>query len=101
MNTPLDIEIERPFPRMPYDEAMDRFGSDKPDLRFGLELKNLTAPFAGTSFKVFAEVIARGEAIYGIALPGECQLSRRELDELAETIRTRQGIGLAWVKDQR
>ena len=51
-----------PFPRMQYAEAMERFGIDKPDLRFGLELKNLTAAFAGTSFKVFAEVLARGES---------------------------------------
>jgi aspartyl-tRNA synthetase len=94
----LNVEIERPFIRMRYDEAMDRFGSDKPDLRFGLELKNLTAAFAGTAFKVFAEVIARGETIYGIALPAEHQLSRRELDELTESIKTRQGMGLAWVK---
>jgi len=94
----LDVAIERPFPRMPYAEAMDRFGSDKPDLRFGLELKNLTSAFAGTSFKVFAEVIARGETVYGLALPAECQLSRRELDELTESIKTRQGIGLAWIK---
>jgi len=94
----LDVAIERPFPRMPYAEAMDRFGSDKPDLRFGLELKNLTSAFAGTSFKVFAEVIARGETVYGLALPAECQLSRRELDELTESIKTRQGMGLAWIK---
>jgi len=94
----LDVEIERPFLRMPYKEAIECFGSDKPDLRFGLELKNLTAAFAGTSFKVFADVIARGEAIYGLALPGECQLSRRELDELTESIKARQGLGLAWAK---
>ncbi len=94
----LDVAIDRPFLRMPYAEAMDRFGTDKPDLRFDLELKNLTAAFAGTAFKVFAEVIARGEAIYGLALPAACQLSRRELDELTESIRTRQGMGLAWVK---
>jgi aspartyl-tRNA synthetase len=94
----LEVAIERPFPRMPYAEAMDRFGSDKPDLRFALELKNLTSAFTGTSFKVFAEVIARGETIYGLALPGEYQLSRRELDELTESIKTRQGMGLAWVK---
>jgi aspartyl-tRNA synthetase len=94
----LELAIERPFPRMPYAEVMDRFGSDKPDLRFALELKNLTSAFTGTSFKVFAEVIARGETIYGLALPGEYQLSRRELDELTESIKTRQGMGLAWVK---
>jgi aspartyl-tRNA synthetase len=94
----LGVAIEPPFVRMPYAETIDRFGSDKPDLRFGLELKNLTAAFAGTSFKVFADVIARGEAIYGLALPAECQLSRRELDELTESIKTRQALGLAWAK---
>ncbi len=94
----LDVAIERPFPRMRYAEAMDRFGSDKPDVRFALELKNLTPAFAGTTFKVFADVIARGETIYGLALPGEYQLSRRELDELTESIKRRQGMGLAWVK---
>ncbi|MGH7933747.1 MAG: amino acid--tRNA ligase-related protein, partial [Candidatus Binataceae bacterium] len=77
---------------------MERFGSDKPDLRFGLEVKNLTAAFAGTSFKVFAGVLGRGETIYGFALPGDYQLSRRELDEMAEAIRTRQGLGLAWAR---
>jgi aspartyl-tRNA synthetase len=94
----LDLALELPFPRMPYREAIDRFGSDKPDLRFGLELKNLGAAFAGTSFKVFADVLERGEAIYGLALPAEFQLSRRELDELTESIKARQGLGLAWVK---
>jgi aspartyl-tRNA synthetase len=77
---------------------MERFGSDKPDLRFGLEIKNLTAAFAGTSFKVFAEVLGRGEAIYGLALPAEYQLSRRELDEMAEATRSQKGLGLAWAK---
>jgi aspartyl-tRNA synthetase len=94
----LDVEVERPFLKIPYAEAINRFGSDKPDLRFGLELKNLTTAFAGTSFKVFADVIARGDSIYALALPGEHQLSRRELDELTESIKTRQGLGLAWVK---
>jgi aspartyl-tRNA synthetase len=94
------VDIKPPFLRMPYAEAMERFGIDKPDTRFGLELKNLTAAFAGTSFKVFAEVLARGEAIYGINLPAEHQLSRRELDEMIETVRSRFSMGLAWIKVQ-
>ena len=94
----LGVKIETPFPRISYEEAADRFGSDKPDLRFGLELKNLTAAFAGTAFKVFADVIARGEAIYALTLPAEHQLSRRELDEMAETLRNSHSLGLAWVK---
>jgi aspartyl-tRNA synthetase len=92
------VAIAPPFPRVAYEEAMDRFGSDKPDLRFGLELKNLTNAFAGTSFKVFADVIGRGESIYGIALPAQYQLTRRELDEMAESMRSQKGLGLAWAK---
>ncbi|HXZ87037.1 MAG TPA: aspartate--tRNA ligase [Candidatus Binataceae bacterium] len=92
------IKLEPPFPRMPYEEAMERYGSDKPDLRFALEMSNLTAAFAGTSFKVFADALARGDSIYGIALPGGNQLSRRELDEIAEALRTQKGLGLAWAK---
>jgi aspartyl-tRNA synthetase len=94
----LGVDIRPPFERLPHAEAMERFGIDKPDLRFGMELKNLGASFAGTQFKVFAEVLARGESIYGIALPGAHQLSRRELDELAEAVRSRHGMGLAYAK---
>ncbi|HLK85859.1 MAG TPA: aspartate--tRNA ligase [Candidatus Binataceae bacterium] len=94
----LGIDIRPPFVRMPYAEAMERFGIDKPDLRFAMELKNLSAAFAGTQFKVFAEVLAGGGSVYGIALPGAHQLSRRELDELTEGVRARYGAGLAWVK---
>ncbi|HUN59726.1 MAG TPA: aspartate--tRNA ligase, partial [Candidatus Binataceae bacterium] len=94
----LGMQIELPFPRIAYEEAAERFGSDKPDLRFGLEIKNLTAAFAGTAFKIFSDVIARGEAIYALALRGAHQLSRRELDEMAEMLRTTHTLGLAWVK---
>ena len=94
----LDIDVKPPFPRMPYAEAMERFGIDKPDTRFGLELKNLTAAFAGTSFKVFAEILARAESVYGINVPGDHALSRRELDELTEAVKSRHAMGLAWVK---
>jgi aspartyl-tRNA synthetase len=94
----LDIDVKPPFIRISYAEAMERFGVDKPDLRFGVELRNLTPAFAGTGFKVFAEVLARGESIYGINLPGEHQLSRREIDEMTEAVRARYGTGLAWAK---
>jgi aspartyl-tRNA synthetase len=94
----LGVKLEIPFSRMPYQEAMDRFGSDKPDLRFALEMKNLTSAFAGTSFKIFADVLERGDSIYGLALPPEHSLSRRELDEMVEAMRSQKGLGLAWVK---
>ena len=63
------IELALPFARLTYQDAMERFGSDKPDLRFELELKRMDAAFAGTGFKVFAETLERGESIYGIRVP--------------------------------
>jgi aspartyl-tRNA synthetase len=90
--------LRPPFPRLRYEEAIERFGVDKPDMRFGMELKNLTAAFAESGFKVFAEALGRGESIYALTAPGAHQLSRRDLDELTESIRTRHGLGLAWAK---
>ena len=92
------IKLTPPFQRMAFEEAQERFGSDKPDLRFELEIKNLTTAFAGTSFKVFADALARSESIYALALPAVCQLSRREIDEMVETMRTQKNMGLAWAK---
>ncbi len=92
------IDVPLPFPRLTYAEAMERFGVDKPDLRFDLELKRLDQAFAATGFKVFAEALARGENIYAIRVPGHLQFTRRELDEIAETLKVRQGLGLAWAK---
>ncbi|HEY6395442.1 MAG TPA: aspartate--tRNA ligase, partial [Candidatus Binataceae bacterium] len=94
----LGVDIKPPFIRLSYAEAMDRFGTDQPDMRFGAELRNLTPAFAGTGFKVFNEALGRAESIYGIALAGAHQLSRRELDEITETTRSRYGLGLAWAK---
>jgi aspartyl-tRNA synthetase len=94
----LGVELNPPFLRLSHAHAMERFGIDKPDMRFAMELKNLSAAFAGTQFKVFTEVLGRGESIYGIALAGAHQLSRRELDEMTESVRSRYGLGLAWAK---
>ena len=94
----LAASITQPFPQMAYEDAMERFGSDKPDLRLDIEIKNLTAAFAGTALKIFAEALGRNESIYGLVLPAEHQLSRRELDEMAEAIRSQKGLGLAWAK---
>lgn len=94
----LGVDIAPPFPRLSFAEALERFGIDKPDLRFGVELKNLTSAFAGTEFKIFAEVLAAGGSVYGLALPGAHQLSRRELDELVEATRAAHSMGLAWAK---
>jgi aspartyl-tRNA synthetase len=92
------VDIKPPFVRMTYAEAMERFGIDKPDMRFGLELKNISSALAGTGFKVFADVLAKSGSVYAINLPATHQLTRRELDELTDGVKARYSTGLAWVK---
>jgi aspartyl-tRNA synthetase len=94
----LGEDIKPPFLRLSYADAMERFGIDKPDLRFAMELKNLTSAFAGTTVKVFADVLARNESICAVVVPGAHQLSRKDLDTMVEGVKTRHGIGLAWIK---
>jgi aspartyl-tRNA synthetase len=84
--------LQEPFPRLEYAEAMDRYGSDKPDLRFGMELVDLTDGVGGVDFRVFAEPIAAGGRVRGILAPGCGGMSRRELDELTDVAR-RHGAG--------
>ncbi|MEJ7820166.1 MAG: aspartate--tRNA ligase [Rubrobacteraceae bacterium] len=90
--------LAKPFPRMTFAEAMDRFGTDKPDLRFGLELKDVSG-IAGTSdFKVFRSAVEGGGAVRGIAAGGLGDLSRREIDELTAVAATGGARGLAYLK---
>ena len=76
------VEVATPFPRLTYHEVIDRFGSDKPDLRYGMELADLNRVFAATGFNAFAIGGDVGGRIQGIAAPGGAQLSRKELDQL-------------------
>jgi aspartyl-tRNA synthetase len=92
--------IQTPFPRLTFTEAIDRFGSDKPDLRYGMELADLSKVFAGTEFRSFASVLAAGGAIKGLAAPGGASLSRRELDDLVQAAKGRGAAGLVWVAYQ-
>lgn len=95
----LDIDIETPFPRLPYQQAMERFGSDKPDLRFGLELIDLSDVLANTEFRVFASALSAGGAVRGINLKGYAdQLSRKEIDKLTEWIKDYGAMGIAWTR---
>lgn len=95
----LDIDIETPFRRMPWHEAMDRFGSDKPDLRFGMELTDLSDCVRNTEFKVFAGALAGGGSVRGINLKGKAEaLSRKEIDKLTEWIKAYGAKGLAWTR---
>ncbi len=95
----LGIELPRPFQRMPYQEAMERYGSDKPDVRFGLELVNLSDTLAGCGFKVFAEALAGGGAVMAINAKGAAdKLSRKEIDKLVEFVKTYRARGLAFTR---
>ncbi|MBU6334179.1 MAG: aspartate--tRNA ligase [Chloroflexi bacterium] len=85
-----------PFPRLTYAEAMDRYGSDKPDLRYGLAFTDLRATVAGSSFAVLRDAVARGDAVRGMAVPGCAGYSRRQLDELVELARQAGARGLLW-----
>jgi aspartyl-tRNA synthetase len=92
------VELPTPFPRLSYAEAMRRYGSDKPDLRFGMELQDLAPALEGTTFAPFASALAGGGEVKGIVVKGGAALSRKVLDELQEHAR-RYGAGaLAWIK---
>jgi aspartyl-tRNA synthetase len=94
----LDVRLTTPFPRLTYREAMDRYGSDKPDTRFGLEMVDLTALGAGSDFQVFKGAVEAGGAIYGLRLPGGAAKSRKDIDDLTEKAKLYGAKGLAWTK---
>jgi aspartyl-tRNA synthetase len=92
------VEIQLPIPRMTYQESISRFGVDNPDLRFGLELCELTATVKNSGFKVFADVAASGGIIKGLNAKGCARFSRKEIDELTEFVKIYGAKGLAYVK---
>ena len=95
----LNVDLQTPFPRMTWHEGMERFGSDKPDLRFGMELVNLSELLSGTEFRVFAGALAGGGAVRGVNLKGQADhMSRKEIDKLTEWIKAYGAKGLAWTK---
>jgi aspartyl-tRNA synthetase len=91
------ITLARPFPRLGWDEAIDRYGSDKPDLRFGLELVDCSALFREGAFQVFAQTVARGGAVKALTVP-DPGFSRKELDDLVEQAKAQGARGLVWVR---
>jgi aspartyl-tRNA synthetase len=88
----------RPFQRLPYADAIAKYGSDKPDLRVGMEIQHLSDAFAESSFAVFRDAIAAGGEVRGFVVPGAAKYSRRELDELVEQARQFGAGGLAWAR---
>jgi aspartyl-tRNA synthetase len=93
----LDVELRPPFPRLPYAEAMRRYGSDKPDLRYGMELADVTETFRGTGFRAFAGAIEKGGVVKGFAAPGAAGWSRKDLDGLVVEAQGRGASGLVWL----
>jgi aspartyl-tRNA synthetase len=92
------LEIPRPFLRLAYEEALERFGSDKPDLRFAMELVDLTALFLGGEFQAFAQVVAANGVVKALRVPGAGGLSRKEADDLVTTAKGWGAKGLVWAK---
>lgn len=95
----MNIEIETPFPRISYQEAMERYGSDKPDTRFGFELKKLNDIVSGCEFKVFTDALAAGGDVRGICITGGAsQYTRKKIDKLMEAVKSYGAKGMVWIK---
>lgn len=92
------IEVSRPIPRISYDEAMRRFGSDRPDMRFGLELADVSSIARAVEFKVFREAVERGGIVKVLRLPDGERLSRKDLDGLPGLVAPYGAKGVAWVR---
>ncbi|PRR75839.1 aspartate--tRNA ligase [Neomoorella humiferrea] len=93
----LGVEINLPLPRLTYQEAITRFGTDKPDLRFGLEIQDVSTEVKKCGFKVFRDAVATGGVVRGLCVKGGAAFSRRELDELTKLATTYGAKGLAWM----
>jgi aspartyl-tRNA synthetase len=94
----IDFEVPRPFRRMPYAEAIAKYGADKPDLRFGLEIQDFGPLFADSAFGIFREAVSHGGTVRGFVIPAAARFSRRELDELVEQARQFGAAGLVWAR---
>ncbi|QKS70786.1 aspartate--tRNA ligase [Paenalkalicoccus suaedae] len=93
------VDVQTPFPRLTYQEAMDRFGSDKPDTRFGMELVDISEQVKDSAFKVFASTVENGGHVKGICVKGEADnFSRKDLDGLSDFAKIYGAKGLAWLK---
>ena len=94
----LNLEMKPPFPRLTYDQAVGRYGLDKPDTRFGLELKDISDIVAGSGFKVFAGVVKKGGIVKALNAKGCINFSRKEIDDLTDFVAVYRAKGMAWIK---
>ena len=93
----LGVEVKTPFKRMTWREGMDRFGSDKPDTRFGMELKNISDIVKDTDFAVFKNALDNGGSVRAINAEGCGKMPRKQIDQLVEFVKTYKAKGLAWI----
>jgi len=94
----LNVDLELPFPRLPYAQVMDRFGSDKPDTRFGMELQDVTEVVQNSKFRVFSGTAASGGVVKGICVQGAAGYNRNTLDNLEKLAKDKGAGGLMWVR---
>ena len=94
----LGIKLKRPFAQLTYDEAVGRYGLDKPDTRFDLELKDISDIVAGSNFKVFANAVKKGGIVKALNAKGCIDFSRKEIDDLTEFVAVYRAKGMAWIK---
>ncbi len=94
----MGVDMTEDFIRMPFKEAMERFGSDKPDIRFGYELTDLSSVVASCGFKVFSGAVEAGGSVRAINVKGGAKFSRKEIDSLVEFVKSYRAKGLAWLK---
>jgi len=95
----LGVDVQKPFPRITYKEAMETYGSDKPDTRFGLEIKDLSDVVANSGFKIFDSTVAEGGKVLAITIPGEGEIGRGAIDRLTERVKEQTGAsGLIYMK---
>ncbi len=94
----MGVDLTIPFPRIAYEDAMNRYGSDKPDLRYGLEMVDVTSMVAQSEFQVFAKVVAGGGVVKALRLPGGAGYSRKQIDGLEAVATEYKAKGLAWTK---
>jgi len=94
----LDIDLKAPFPRLSYEDAVDRFGLDKPDIRFGLELVDISDIVENAGFKVFSDAVKRGGKVKALNAKGCRNFTRKEIDDMADFVSVYRAKGLAWIK---
>ena len=97
-NSSLGVELEIPFKRISYRESMDRYGTDKPDMRFGMELKDISDIAADVDFRVFSEVIKSGGVVKGVRVRGCAEISNSSIETYTDFVRSLGASGLVWFK---